>query len=416
MGLFDLLPFPRGGGVADSTTTTIPTYDSTKDSINLQVKSLLYLFKRLKIYQLAPFLNRDNNYELKYIGNTTIDNTNPIHIKLDKIYNLERFLQILIYEDEYKILVDFTKNKFRSLCFMTEYPYGKVLVSMATDSFPQFIDEDEDGDSFENFKFILFPLKNVTIEQMGRLLTKSDIYIEHKNVSTLKRYMIAIESINEVLGFDGNKSDITIFDITITQKNQIIRQYLIKLAIQVQLTRIYQEYIKQHPIVITGDSFVTPPSSPTKKQSILSISPTKKIPTLKKSMSNLTLNGNTSGVNYNKAPSVPSVHSSPTRLRPQKSMSKLNSKPSILKMKLEELYNPVASPRGKIHQEVKPSSIRSNSSNPINGVGSEDFDNDIDIDIDNKENFRWDVYNKCKLAILEKLKVEKLRIDQKIVV
>ena len=77
---------------------------------------------------------------------------------------------------------------------------------------------------------------------MGRLLTKSDIYIEHKNVSTLKRYMIAIESINEVLGFDGNKSDITIFDITITQ-NQIIRQYLIKLAIQVQLTRIYQEYI-----------------------------------------------------------------------------------------------------------------------------------------------------------------------------
>lgn len=169
MGLFDLLPFPRGGGVADSTTTTIPTYDSTKDSINLQVKSLLYLFKRLKIYQLAPFLNRDNNYELKYIGNTTIDNTNPIHIKLDKIYNLERFLQILIYEDEYKILVDFTKNKFRSLCFMTEYPYGKVLVSMATDSFPQFIDEDEDGDSFENFKFILFPLKNVTIEQMLQL-------------------------------------------------------------------------------------------------------------------------------------------------------------------------------------------------------------------------------------------------------
>ncbi|KGT70859.1 hypothetical protein MEK_02105 [Candida albicans 12C] len=416
MGLFDLLPFPRGGGVADSTTTTIPTYDSTKDSINLQVKSLLYLFKRLKIYQLAPFLNRDNNYELKYIGNTTIDNTNPIHIKLDKIYNLERFLQILIYEDEYKILVDFTKNKFRSLCFMTEYPYGKVLVSMATDSFPQFIDEDEDGDSFENFKFILFPLKNVTIEQMGRLLTKSDIYIEHKNVSTSKRYMIAIESINEVLGFDGNKSDITIFDITITQKNQIIKQYLIKLAIQVQLTRIYQEYIKQHPIVITGDPFVTPPSSPTKKQSNSSISPMKKIPTLRKSMSNLTLNGNTSGVNYNKAPSVPSVPSSPTRLRPQKSMSKLNSKPSISKMKLEELYNPVASPRGKIHQEVKPSSIRSNSSNPINGVGSEDFDNDIDIDIDNKENFRWDVYNKCKLAILEKLKVEKLRIDQKIVV
>ncbi|KHC72566.1 Biofilm-induced protein [Candida albicans P75016] len=416
MGLFDLLPFPRGGGVADSTTTTIPTYDSTKDSINLQVKSLLYLFKRLKIYQLAPFLNRDNNYELKYIGNTTIDNTNPIHIKLDKIYNLERFLQILIYEDEYKILVDFTKNKFRSLCFMTEYPYGKVLVSMATDSFPQFIDEDEDGDSFENFKFILFPLKNVTIEQMGQLLTKSDIYIEHKNVSTSKRYMIAIESINEVLGFDGNKSDITIFDITITQKNQIIRQYLIKLAIQVQLTRIYQEYIKQHPIVITGDPFVTPPSSPTKKQSNSSISPMKKIPTLRKSMSNLTLNGNTSGVNYNKAPSVPSVPSSPTRLRPQKSMSKLNSKPSISKMKLEELYNPVASPRGKIHQEVKPSSIRSNSSNPINGVGSEDFDNDIDIDIDNKENFRWDVYNKCKLAILEKLKVEKLRIDQKIVV
>ena len=62
---------------------------------------------------------------------------------------------------------------------MTEYPYGKswcqwrLIVS-------QFIDEDEDGDSFENFKFILFPLKNVTIEQMGQLLTKSDIYIEHK--------------------------------------------------------------------------------------------------------------------------------------------------------------------------------------------------------------------------------------------
>ena len=69
-------------------------------------------------------------------------------------------------------------------------------------------------------------------------------------------------------------------------------------------------------------------------------------------MSNLTLNGNTSGVNYNKAPSVPSVPSSPTRLRPQKSMSKLNSKPSILKMKLEELYNPVASPRGRYTKKL----------------------------------------------------------------
>ena len=126
---------------------------------------------------------------------------------------------------------------------MTEYPYGKVLVSMATDSFPQFIDEDEDGDSFENFKFILFPLKNVTIEQMGRLLTKSDIYIEHKNVSTLKRYMIAIESINEVLGFDGNKSDITIFDITITQKpnnKTIFNQIGNSSSIDKNISRIYK--------------------------------------------------------------------------------------------------------------------------------------------------------------------------------
>ena len=88
------------------------------------------------------------------------------------------------------------------------------------------------------------------------------------------------------------------------------------MAIQVQLTRIYQEYIKQHPIVITGDSFVTPPSSPTKNKVFCQFHQ-RKNSYIKKSMSNLTLNGNTSGVNYNKAPSVPSVPSSPTRLRPQ---------------------------------------------------------------------------------------------------
>ncbi|CAX43887.1 conserved hypothetical protein [Candida dubliniensis CD36] len=413
MGLFDLFPFSKGGGAVTETTigTNIPTYDSTKDSINLQVKSLLYLFKRLKINKLAPFLNRENNYELKYFGNTTINDINPMYKKLDKIYDLENFLQILIYQDEYRILVDFIKNKFRSLCFMTEYPYGKVLESTSsptTNNFPQFVDDD---DSCKNFKFVLFPLKNVTIEQMIQILTKSDIYIEHKNVSSSKRYSIAMESINDVLNLNGQQSkNGTTFDITMNEKNQIVRQYLIKLAIHIQLTRIYQEYIKQHPIVITKDPFMTPPSSPTKKQSLSSISPNKKTPTIRKSMSNLTLNlngnSNTTSVSYSKAPSIPS---SPIKLRSKTSMNKLNSKPSISKMKLEELYNPVASPRGKIKQD-KPDYNNGSGKN----TSSENYD--IDIEIDNKENFRWDVYNKCKLAILEKLKIEKSRIKERLVV
>ncbi|RCK67180.1 hypothetical protein Cantr_02667 [Candida viswanathii] len=364
MGLFDLLSF------SSPASPTIPTYNQNEDSINLQIKSLLYLFKRLKINKLAPFPSISGT--LKHIDSTDDAEGNPTYDKLDKIYDLEKFLEVLLAHDEYRVLVDFIKNKFRAMCMVSEYPVSSSRPSSPAKGqsatqplvFPDFVDYKERSMNGKNFRFVLFPLEGISVDKIAQVLTSSDIYVEH-NVSYSKRYSIAVESIRQVISSKQTS-------ITIDQKNQIIRNYLTKMAFFVQLSRIYQEYTKLHPLVI--GSPVTPSASPTKKTI-----------TLRKSMSNLTLN------KQQQAPP-----SSPTKLAHKKSMGRLSTKPSIPKFKLDELYNPVTSPR-----KSKPTESDTSSGGDDGVGGSTELD---------QENVRIDVYEKCKVAIIDKLNQEKSKL------
>lgn len=383
MGFFDLLSFSSSSSSTSTSSSIIPTYDQNQDSINLQIKSLLYLFKRLQIDKLSTLPNKDGT--LRYIAkkNELVIDDDPTFNKLDKIYDVDKFLNILL-NDEYRILVDFIKNKFRSMCMIVEYPSNlssrpsSPIKGQSTNNptmiFPDFKDYKDRNMNGKNFKFVLFPLNDVSIDKIAQILVNSDIYIEHK-VSYSKRYSIALESIKSVISINQKR-------ITINEKNQIIRNYLIKLSFHVQLLRIYQEYIKLNSLNPTSPlpPSQQPPSSPTKKPI-----------TLRKSMSNLNLNKSSPTLQQN---------TSPTKLSHKKSINQLSKKPSIPRFKLDELYNPVTSPR-------KPIPVQNNNNNNYNKPESDSSSSNNDLD---QENLRVDIYEKCKMAILDKLNHEKSKL------
>ncbi|EGW33113.1 uncharacterized protein SPAPADRAFT_60425, partial [Spathaspora passalidarum NRRL Y-27907] len=295
-------------------TTAIPTYNQENpDPIDLQIKSLLYLFKRFRINKLAAFLDKDD-LSLKYVDDTEEIEENQ---KLDEQFNIDQFLKLLI-NDEYRILVDFFKNKFRSYCILTEYPKGMEP------SFPEF--RDSKDQRVGQFRFLLFPTSGVTVEYVASLLSGSDIYCEHFSYLPYKaRVRLALESIREVTPFEYKAA---ILNITLLQRTKIIRGYLTKMAFTVQLQRIYQERIKLNS-PNKSDSVAKPNTS----SSPIKIKPKK----LAKMASFSNLNTQTS-------PSRLSPRKSMANLRPPSPGKQLKPKPSIPRFQLEELYNPVVSP------------------------------------------------------------------------
>lgn len=111
--------------------------------------------------------------------------------------------------DEYRVMIDFTKNKFRSFCILSEYPSKGTLSSqgIGNGEFPNFKDyKDRD---VKHFRFSIIPLQDTSIAFIANTLSTSDIYVEHHNKIDFNcRYQYAMDSINKVLDMERSMSDI----------------------------------------------------------------------------------------------------------------------------------------------------------------------------------------------------------------
>ncbi|KAI5969414.1 hypothetical protein CANMA_001481 [Candida margitis] len=393
MGLFNVFISPD--------PTAIPTFDPSIDSINLQIKSLLYLFKRLRIKKLASLVGQDG--KLKYADTEVVvvfDN-DPTFTKLDKTYNVAKFEAILL-DDEYRVVVDFIKNKFRAMCFINEVPVnlsrpGSPVRDQSTntgsdkDEFPPFLDYKERKSKL--FEFTLFPIsQHHTMESIASILSGSKIYIEHK-VPFLKRYNIALAAIAKVMCTSPNAK----FIINQDKKSKIIRNYLVLLATHVQVMRIYDEYTKLHPLV----------ASPTKS--------------LNHSVSKLSLGNSSVASSPSSSPTKPHTKS-PVKLsaKPARrdSQTLLRTKPSISQLKLDELYNPVANPPLLQPDDKKSGPKTNNGVGTGAGVGSRSgsepgaSSGSVTLleDTEGREILRLDVYERCKVAINDRIKSERKKL------
>lgn len=390
----------------------IPNFEQGEghDSVDLQVKSLLYVFKRLRLNKLSSFLGKDGTvYSFKYVdGDKQINSVSEVQNyfqKLDAMYNVEKFKQVMI-NDEYRVMVDFTKNKFRSFCILSEYPSKSTLSSQGIDNgeFPDFKDyKDRD---VKHFRFSIMPLQNTSISFIANTLSTSDIYVEHHHkIDFSCRYQYAMDSISKVLNMERNMSDIdSSISITDAEKASIIQYYLKRVAFFVQLNRIYVEYLKHHA-TRGSPTKVSAPISPSKSVSSLLqsyVSNSK----LTNSMSNLSL-----------APSPPKLSSRKSMADLNKSRSPsptrtLKSKPSVARMKMDELFNNPISTTPTQAPKLSNNIIDSSKSD----TSSTTFNDDIALISPKKlpevaTEIKSDVWEKCKLAVRDKLEQERKKLS-----
>lgn len=350
MGLFDFLG-PAG-------PVTVATFE-LGDSTDLQIRSLLYLFKRLRINKLAPF---PNGTTLKYADGKYFDGVPDAHVqKLDGLYNLAKFQKLLVSE-EHRVLIDYPKNKFRAFCILSEYPssnFSRPLSPVKGNS----TDEIENGfpvlkDYMErrvkNFSFSLLAPGKVTVRDLALELANSLLYVEHHSyVPFSARLQAAREAITKTTGV---ASDDGVISLKEESKTAIVGEYLRGLAFLVQLVRLYDEYTKQH----------SEPVSPTKLRSVKSFS---QMPQL--------------------SPTKPSLSPLKTSARPLS--RNLSSKPSISNFKATEIYNPVTSPQ---KTPMSGSTLAGSVSHEFAILGKE---------------IRPELWEKCKLSIKDKLAREAKR-------
>lgn len=386
MGFFDF--FPLG-----SNSDPVPTFTQGpgRDATDLQVQSLLYLFKRLRINRLATFSLGDT---LKYTdgklwGQGMINHEGNIS-KLDKSYNLQRFLKLLV-EDEHRVLIDWPKNKFRALCFLSEYPTGS-----GTTLLPDTISKHEDGSlpgfvdykdrPVHSFAFMVLPVNtSIFVRDLALDLAQSLLYLEHHSyISFTSRIQTAEKAIAKF-----SEKGATMLELTEALKASIVLEYLRQLAFLVQLVRIYQQYIKpkepETPLGSPKKTTADLPRSLRLAKSFLQLPNVGKIPikpTLspKKSMANLT----------STSPKRTMGDLSPVKLEAGL-RKQLTSRPSISNFRANEIYNPVTSP---------PISA-SNSENRVIGSGA------LLSHLSEYGRENTDLWEKCRASIQEKLNKER---------
>lgn len=372
MGLFDFL-------ASLTPAVTIPTFvqGADRDSTNLQIRSLLYLFKRLRINKLALFPSGDG---LKYTDGKHWDDllsgTDLTIAKLDSMYNLAQFEQLLV-ADAQRVLIDYPKNKFRMFCVLSEYPSADFSRPLSPVKGASTADEFQDGfpvlkdykeRKIPHFYFSIIPVDtSVPFRELAADLANSLLYVEHNSYVTFAaRFHVASKAISYVLGNTASE-DAMIF-LSEDSKAAILSRYLNELAFHVQLIRIYDQHIKQI------ESLPVRSQSPTKLRSV-------------KSFSHLPPSPTKIG-----APSSPNHR----QLSPKRSLAnlrapQLTSRPSISNFNANEIYNPVAAP---------PSPEKSRK--PISNIGVLSGTNLSDTLIYGKE-IRPEIWEKCKHSIREKL-------------
>lgn len=388
-------------GTTPGAVAAVPMFEQGKnhDSTDLQIRSLLYLFRRLRINKLSAFL--DSEYKLKYLDGKqpVIAENEHYHLKLDALYNLPE-LKRLLTEDEYRCTVDYAKNKFRSFCILSSLPSanlsrpssptkGKSNSERFENGFPVFKD-DKDREA-RNFKFIVLPLHEVTQHQICQVLATSDIYWEHRDtVDTETRYQFAQEILKNIVKDKRVPNAQSAFDITEEEKSYIIRYYLRKVARTVQLTRIYEEYLKHYnpPSV---------PSSPTK--SPRKVTSSSVLPSALSSTTTVTMLQNSSPTKVAPAPKL-SPRKSVANMSPTKA---LKHKPSVSKLRLEELYNPVTSPATPQFSDLDINGADSVSSMSSDSLGDP---KQTRLSFEAKQ----EIWRKCNAAVKNKIDCELAKI------
>lgn len=246
---------------SSSPTTTIvykninkPNYiqGENEDSIPLQIKSLTYLFHRFKFYNLKPLLikkiveNDDNDeeniiYDFDYFNiDDSNNNKDPsynilINEKLDSIYNIHYFKNQFL-NDPYKILVDYNKNKFRSLLILSNEP--------STNN----INYQNQIPINSNFKFLILNPINSINNYIDIIINNSNIYIEHKvskkiKIEILKK--IIKKQLKKIMDNYDSIDDSTIINFSKDDRAIIISTYVQKLAFHIQVQRLYKATLKK---------------------------------------------------------------------------------------------------------------------------------------------------------------------------
>ncbi|GAV29361.1 hypothetical protein PMKS-002843 [Pichia membranifaciens] len=221
-----------------------------EDSISLQIKSLVYVFHRFQISNLKPFLkisDLTDEYDFDYLSsnnhnnfnssNTSVNQRNSINSrgvlmndKLDRIYNVGHFKTQLL-NDPYRILVDYSKNKFRSLLILSDPPNEfSEIPSLNT----------------PNFNFLVLKPDDPAEKYVEIIVNKSGIYSEHRINNKIK-VQILLRIINrQKKALDSNNANSSGFSGEFTKDDRatIIRSYVQKLAFYIQVQRIYKAALK----------------------------------------------------------------------------------------------------------------------------------------------------------------------------
>lgn len=228
---------------------TIPTYrqGEQEDQIDLQIKSLMYMFKRCGIANsnsFADFLDSDlktnpgslsklkssGNLRNQYNFEQSIQLSGGMSLidrqKLDIMYNKSQF-EWLLAHDEHRVLIDWVKNKFRSLCILSDYP--KELARL-----PTF------GEYSHKYCFVVLPADSPDSEYVD-VLVNSHLYAEHPlRMDTKKRLASSALTLA--------RSTFRTRSINKDARAFVIKQYLHSLAIEVQVERLYRGSIRARMI------------------------------------------------------------------------------------------------------------------------------------------------------------------------
>ncbi|PRT54310.1 hypothetical protein B9G98_01930 [Wickerhamiella sorbophila] len=219
MDVFKAMWRPRGN-------ISIPTYKQgdQEDGADLQVKSLFYMFRRLRI--------ANNTYmpgsSLKQLVEPIPELSDEDLANLDKMYNLAGFEHVLLH-DPHRVLVDWVKNRFRCLLLLSHMPQMDL---------PKFPDQ--------GFRFAVLP-PDASTDEYIRTLTESDIYREHPLTPAVRR------SVAESVLKKHNKRDLN-------SRAQIIQEYLWGLGVEIQVARLYKASLKAAGI---SSPIASPTASPT---------------------------------------------------------------------------------------------------------------------------------------------------------
>jgi len=230
MNIFGVFGKSGGSGV------TIPTFKQGDghDSVDLQIKSLQYLFKRLRINKLSPFLNGDGS--LKYTDTVIHKDRESLNFfqKLDQMYDTDTFKSKLV-DDEYRVMIDYAKNKFRAYCILSDYPSTNLSrpgspvkggsFNGESDDFPPFVDYKDRR--VKTFRFLLLPVDEVSIEFIANSLSTSDIYVEHFGTLDFgSRFQYAMDSIGRVIKDERFSNKTKLISITENEKELIVQYYV----------------------------------------------------------------------------------------------------------------------------------------------------------------------------------------------